>query len=275
MIRFATPPPDAASAGREDRRKVDLVAISDVHLGTRACRAADLLVYLQAIAPRRLLLVGDIIDGWMFSASGWPEQHTAILQELGAMLAAGTQIIYITGNHDDMLRRYSPMEAGNLLLCDEYELELGGKRTWFCHGDLLEHSVPTPRWMSRLGGLAFDGLAMADVPLNATRRRLGLGPTASVAWFKSRLPGVARHIRAYEDACAHAAAARGCAAVVTGHIHLPNLREVDVGEQRVTYLNCGDWVENCSALEWHDGDWSLVQAAGVGDVVEQRDMALA
>ncbi len=240
----------------DQRRDVDLVVISDVHLGSRACRAEALLEYLRSIRPRQLVLNGDIVDGWVFRRGYWPASHHAVLAALCDFLRDGTDVTYVTGNHDDVLRRYSLLQLAGLKLVDDLELDLAGRRTWILHGDRFDDRCTTPRWLAAVGSVAYDATVLLDNVANPVRRRLGMRAQASAAYFKRALPSVIAHIRAYEDTCAAAAAERGFDAVITGHIHQPNVRSI----AGVSYLNCGDWVENCSALEFHDERWRVVGA---------------
>ena len=240
-------------------RHVDLAVLSDIHLGTRHCRAEALLAYLEQLDPRRLVLNGDIIDFWHMCRR-WPAAQVAVLQRLVRFAQEGVQIHLITGNHDDALRRFVPHVLANIHLDDHLEFDLDGRRTLFVHGDLVEAthaSTPILRW---IGGQAYDGIMALDALVNRARTWLGGERVSLLAQVKEHLPIAVRHIAGFEAASAAYAVARGCSAVVCGHIHLPRMREIMVGDVSVQYLNSGDWVEHCSALEYRGG-WALCHLA--------------
>ena len=159
-----------------------------------------------------------------------------------------------------MLRRFVPHAVGGIHLDDHLELDLDGRRTLIMHGDLAEGGHATSPLLRWIGGQAYDGFMALDSLVNRARTWLGYERVSLLAQAKERLPVAARHITRYEAACAAYALARGCTAVVCGHIHLPRMREIMVGEVSVQYLNSGDWVEHCSALEYQDG-WTVRRPA--------------
>lgn len=239
------------------KRPVDIVVVSDVHLGTAACRAAELNAYLKGVSPRRLILCGDIIDMWHFRKGYWDEHHLKVLRRILKMAANGVAVDYIAGNHDDELRRYLPISLGGLQVHDRLELDLAGRRTLFLHGDAADLLVGTPRWLSGLGTTCYDGLEVISNLINRVRRLFGGGRASLATAIKERLPMAARHIARFEEVVARMAAAQGCEAVVCGHIHVPRLRRISVAGRDIDYLNSGDWVESCSALEWDGQAWEL------------------
>ena len=238
-------------------RQVDLVVLSDLHLGTPACRADLLLAYLHSVLPDELVLNGDVVDLRELSPGSWTASHTAVVERVLALAAGGTQVHYLTGNHDRALRWLPLVTAGAIQLGERLERQLGGRRTWILHGDAVEHTVPIARWRRRVGCIAYNVLGAIERCLHPLR---WLGWTPPLRRLAKRAPGVVAHIQRYEDACAQHAAEHGFDAIVTGHIHHPNQRRVDCGGRAVDYLNSGDWVESCTALEHHAGTWSLVRA---------------
>jgi UDP-2,3-diacylglucosamine pyrophosphatase LpxH len=245
------------------KRPVEVAVISDAHLGTAACRAAELNAYLKTIEPRVLVLNGDIVDLWDFRKGFWPEAHTKVVRRILKFAVDGVAVHYITGNHDGALRRYSAMALGAISLVDRLELDLDGRRHWFLHGDAFDLSLGTGAVMGWLGTQAYDGLASLGVGVNRLRAMVGMRPMSMVDAWKRRLPAARRHIERYEDCCLRAAAARGYDAVVTGHIHVPRQRSAEIGGRRIEYLNSGDWVDSMSALEYADGAWRVVTWNGL------------
>ncbi len=247
-----------------DRRRLDLLVLSDIHLGYRGCRADELAAYLKTVDPARVVLNGDIIDIWQFSKRFWPESHLKVLRRLLKFAQHGIPVHYVTGNHDEALRRYSPFLLGNVELTDRLDLVIDGKRHWFLHGDAFDALIATPRWLQWIGGFSYDGVSFVSSWLNRARRLVGLRPISPARYFKEHLGSAARHIARFEETCARMAAERDCEVVVCGHIHAANNRLYRIGERDIRYLNSGDWVESCTALEYVDGTWTIAQ---VGQVV--------
>jgi len=250
------PPPITISA---PPRPVDLLVLSDVHLGTPPCRADALLTYLRSVAPREVVLNGDIFDLRELRRGYWRRSHTAVAQQLLAWARDGVRTSYVTGNHDEALRFVSSFATGHVALVDTLERTLGGRRTWFVHGDIVERGLCTSAVLRKVGCIGYNALRGIEAPLNHARGLLGFAP-ASLARAAKRLPSARRHITRYEDACAAFAHAHGYDTIVTGHIHVPNQRDIAVGGSTVTYLNSGDWVDSCSALEFSEADgWHIVR----------------
>ncbi len=241
-----------------EKRHIDVVVISDVHLGTGACRAAELNAYLKSIEPGMVVLNGDIVDLWDFKKGFWPEGHTKVVRRILKFAAQGVPVHYITGNHDGALRRYSALALGSINLVDRLDLVIGGRRHWFLHGDAFDLSLGTPRLTGWIGTIAYDAVVSLGVGLNMVRRRLGLRQVSLAHACKHGVPAARKHIARFEDFCMNTAASRGYDTIVTGHIHVPRMRSEQIAGREMTYLNSGDWVDSMSALEFVDGAWQLV-----------------
>ena len=256
QIHAARRPPPAGTLAPP--RPVELLVLSDVHLGTPPCRADALLTYLRSIAPREVVLNGDIFDLRELRRGYLRRSHTAVAQHLLKWARDGVTTSYVTGNHDEALRFVSSFAAGHVALVDTLERTLGGRRTWFVHGDIVERGLCTSTVLRKVGCVGYSVLRGIDGHVNRARGLFGFAPT-SLARAAKRLPSARRHITRYEDACAAFAHAHGFDTIVTGHIHVPNQREIAVGGSTVSYLNSGDWVESCSALEYGAADgWRIV-----------------
>lgn len=240
------------------RRPVDILVLSDIHLGYRGCRAEELFAYLKTVEPRRLILNGDIIDIWQFSKRFWPEAHLKVLRRLLKFAQRGVPVHYITGNHDEALRRYSPFLLGHVELVDRLDLEIDGRLHWFLHGDAFDALVATPRWLHWIGGMGYDSVSFLSSWINRLRTCFGLPRISPARYLKQNLGSAGRHIARFEEVCARMAAERDCDVVVCGHIHAANRRLYQFGGREVLYLNSGDWVESCTALEYVDGQWSVI-----------------
>lgn len=239
------------------KREVDLVIISDVHLGTYGCRAQELLHYLHGIKPAKLVLNGDIVDIWQFKKSYFPDSHLRIIKCLLDMAYQGTEVIYITGNHDEMLRKFSPIHFGNIQLVDKLVLQLGDKKAWVFHGDVFDASIQHSKWLAKMGGAGYDMLIRMNNLINWCLTRLGREKYSLSKRIKNSVKKAVKFISNFEDTASTLAIERNYDYVVCGHIHQPQIRTVTTRKGLCVYLNAGDWIENLSALEYNNGDWSL------------------
>jgi UDP-2,3-diacylglucosamine pyrophosphatase LpxH len=230
------------------------VVISDVHLGTRSCRAEALDAYLAGIAPGELILNGDIVDLREAHKRYWPAAHSAVMRRILALAESGVPVHYVTGNHDEALRRFTPFVAGGLRLVDQLERVLDGRRTLIVHGDGIEAGMPVNRLARRAGCWLYHGARGLERWIARTR----LAAPELVRALKSTAK-VTAHIARYEEACVAAARDRGYDAIVTGHIHAANLRDIDHPGGSVRYLNSGDWCDSLTSLEYHAGAWRLMR----------------
>lgn len=238
------------------KRRIDVLVLSDLHLGTYGCRARELNAYLRSVKPRRVILNGDIIDIWQFKKRYFPKSHMQVVKRL-LKLADKVPVHYITGNHDEALRRYSPSHLGNLHLVDRLELTLDGQRHWFFHGDLFDATMTHARWLARLGGWSYDLLIRINTVVNWTLVRLGRPRMSLSRKVKNSVKRAVKFISDFELTAAEVAIHEGFDRVVCGHIHQPGMRTITTDRGRVEYLNSGDWIEHLSALEYYDGAWHL------------------
>ncbi len=242
------------------KRRVDLVVISDVHLGTYGCHATELLRYLESIEPKEVILNGDIIDIWQFSKRYWPDSHMAVLKHLLGWVVAGIPVHYLTGNHDEILRRFAGMTMGSFQLSNKYVKTFeNGDRAWFFHGDVFDVTMRHSKWLAKLGGTGYDLLILLNRAVNYLMVRLGRGKFSLSKKIKNSVKGAVSHISNFEETVADMAIFHGHEFVVCGHIHQPVIREMETQNGSVVYLNSGDWVENLTALEYHAGAWCIFQ----------------
>jgi UDP-2,3-diacylglucosamine pyrophosphatase LpxH len=244
---------------KPEKREVDVVVLSDVHLGTYGCHALELAEYLKSIQPKLLVLNGDIIDGWAFSKSYWPLAHHKVLGQILKMASKGTTVYYLTGNHDEMLRRFSDFNMGNFYLADKLILELDGKKAWIFHGDVFDLSVNTGKWLAKLAGKSYDYLIVFNRMVNWCLEKMGREKVSISKKIKSSVKKAIKFVSDFEDIAASHAIEQGYDYVICGHIHQPQHRVIENEQGSVTYLNSGDWIENLTALEYQQGDWSIYQ----------------
>lgn len=241
-----------------ERRTLPIAVISDVHLGTYGCHAKELIAYLRSIEPVHLILNGDIIDVWQFSKNYFPESHMQVLKELFNLMSLGTKIYYITGNHDDVFRKYSDLKLGNLMLCDKLLMEIDGHKTWFFHGDVFDHTTKGyAKILAKLGGKGYDLLILLNRGINKILNLFGMERVSFSKRVKAGVKKAISWIDDFETTAAEIAIQNKYQTVVCGHIHTPQKRTVANIHGSVLYLNSGDWVENCTALEYIDGEWSI------------------
>jgi len=232
------------------KRRLDVCVISDVHLGTYGCHAPELLRYLKSVRPRELVLNGDIVDIWQFSKSYWPAAHMRVVRYLASLAAKGTRIHYLTGNHDELLRKFAGTRLGALRIDNKLVLELPHGRTWLFHGDVFDVTMRHSRWLARLGSHGYDLLILLNRLVNWGLTSLGRPRVALSKVVKDRVKSAVSLISDFEQTAAAIAADRGYRYVACGHIHCPEIKELHTPQGAVTYLNSGDWVENLTALEY-------------------------
>lgn len=240
-------------------RPVDVVVISDVHLGTRGCRAEELLQYLKSIQPGMLILNGDIIDGWQFKKKYWPSKHMKVIKQIIGMAVRETEVFYITGNHDEMLRKFAGLRMGSLQIVNQLVLELSGKKTWFFHGDVFDVIMQHSPWLARIGAIGYDTLISVNVVVNRISRFFGKGNVSLSKKIKGNVKTAVKFINDFEKTAVKLASQKGYDAIVCGHIHQPEMKFIESEGCNIQYLNSGDWIENLTALEFFQGKWSLYE----------------
>lgn len=232
--------------------------ISDVHLGTRGCKAAYLLEFLKFTESDTLYLVGDIVDGWRLRRSWyWHQSHNDVVQKVLRKARKGTRVIYIPGNHDEALRDYVDMQFGGVtLLARDVHVLADGRRLLVLHGDQFDGILRYARWLAFLGDRAYTMALVANTWFNHARHRLGLPYWSLSAYLKHKVKNAVEYISRYEAALAEEARRQGVDGVVCGHIHHAEIRDID----GILYCNDGDWVESCTALaEHYDGRLEILR----------------
>ena len=239
------------------KRKVELVVISDVHLGTFGSHAKELYNYLSAIKPKILVLNGDIIDVWQFRKSYFPKTHLKVIQKIISFASKGTKVYYITGNHDEMLRKFSDMRMGNFELVDKLVLHLDDKKAWIFHGDVFDASVQHSKWIAKMGGLGYDYLILLNRLVNWCLLKIGKEPYSFSKRIKASVKKAVKHISDFEKTATELAIENKYDYVICGHIHEPKMIQKETKNGSTLYLNSGDWVENLTALEYNKKRWKL------------------
>ena len=243
-----------------EKRHVDVVVLSDVHLGTYGCRAKELVNYLKSITTNILILNGDIIDGWQFSKRYFPVAHMMVLKEILQFVTNGTRVFYITGNHDEMMRRYADIQVGNFTLTDKLVLEIDNKMTWIFHGDVFDNTTKGgAKVLAKLGSSGYSLLIRFNRFINFILKFMG---RERVSISKRVMAGVNKAVSKINDLellAAELAIEKKYDYVICGHIHQPLKKVVETKDGKVTYLNSGDWVEHCTALEYQQNEWTIFE----------------
>lgn len=240
------------------KRNLDVAVISDLHLGTYGCHAKEIINYLQSISPRLLVLNGDIIDGWQFSKRYFPPSHLQVIKEIMNLLDNGTRVVYITGNHDEMLRRYSGIQLSNFQLADKLVVEINGKMTWIFHGDVFDNTTKgSAKIIAKLGGFGYDWLILCNRFINWWLKKLGRPKMSFSKKIKNSVKKAVSWIADFEQTAAELAIEKGYDYVICGHIHQPQKKLIETKNGAVTYLNSGDWIENLTSLEFANNEWTI------------------
>lgn len=240
------------------KRKVELVVISDVHLGTYGSHAKELLQYLQTIKPKILVLNGDIVDIWQFRKSYFPASHLKVIKKIISMTSKGTKVYYITGNHDEMLRKFSDSIVGNFSIVDKLVLTLDDdKKAWIFHGDVFDSSVQHSKWLAKLGGLGYDYLILINRFVNWCLNKIGKEPYSFSKKIKASVKKAVKFISDFETTATDLAIEKKYDYVICGHIHEPKIKHIENKNGATLYLNSGDWVENLTSLEYNKKRWKL------------------
>ncbi len=263
------------TAQTDTTRHYRAIWISDVHLGTRGCKAEYLLDFLKHTESDALYLVGDMIDGWRLKRTWyWPQAHNDVVQKLLRKARKGTRVLYIPGNHDEFARDYVEHSFGEIAVVEQaVHVTADGRRLLVLHGDAFDGVVKYAKWLAHLGDGAYTFALWLNHWLNVIRRRLGLSYWSLSAYLKHKVKNAVQYIANFEQTMAEEARKQGVDGVVCGHIHHAEMR--DLGG--VLYCNDGDWVESCTALVEHpDGrmeilPWLELAGMSYGQVAQFPD----
>jgi UDP-2,3-diacylglucosamine pyrophosphatase LpxH len=243
--------------GKKKKREVEIVVLSDIHLGTYGCHAQELLRYLKSIKPKRIILNGDIIDMWQFSKHFWPKAHMQVVKHITGLLTRNTKVTYLTGNHDEMLRKFSGFKIGSFRIDNKLVLKLNGKKAWFFHGDVFDVTMKHSKWLAKLGAVGYDTLILINAFVNWCLARLGREKISLSKRVKDSVKSAVKFINEFERTAADIAIDNGYDYVICGHIHQAEIRKIRTEKGEVTYMNSGDWVENLTALEFDGAEWKI------------------
>lgn len=239
------------------KRDIEVVVISDIHLGTYGCHAKELLKYLKSINPKKVILNGDIIDIWQFKKRYWPKPHMKVIKHFMNLISDGVDVHYITGNHDELLRKFEGFTMGSFSIVNKMILNVNGKKAWCFHGDVFDVTMQHSKWLAKLGAIGYDFLIVLNRVINYLMKKLGKSPISMSKKIKNGVKSAVKFINNFEQTASDIAIENEYDYVVCGHIHQPEIKTIKTPNGSVEYLNSGDWVENLTALEYHKGKWKL------------------
>ena len=248
--------------GEIEVRQYRTLFISDIHLGTRGCQAELLLDFIRHCECETLYLVGDIIDGWKLRSGWyWPQAHNDVVQKILRLARKGVKVIYVPGNHDEVVRDFCGVHFGGVLVTRDAIHEMAdGRRFLVTHGDAYDGVVQHAKWLAFVGDYAYRAALLINTVFNRIRRRMGFGYWSLSAFLKTKVKNALQFFERYEEAVASEARLRGVDGVICGHIHKAEMRDID----GITYINDGDWVESCTALAEHlDGRLEILYWASI------------
>ena len=244
---------------KNSKRAVELVVISDTHLGTVGARAKELHQYLKSIQPETIVLNGDIVDIWQFSKRHWNKYHTKVIKHLLKFISNGGKVHYIAGNHDEALRRFLNFELEGFKISNKLSMNLDGKKTWFFHGDVFDVTMQHSRWLTRLGGFGYDLLILLNSTVNRLLTLFGREKLSFSKTIKNKVKAAVSYINSFETTVVDIALRNNFDFVVCGHIHQPVIKTIESKSKSVVYLNSGDWIENITALEYNNKESTIFQ----------------
>uniref|UniRef100_UPI0035931135 UDP-2,3-diacylglucosamine diphosphatase n=1 Tax=Pricia sp. TaxID=2268138 RepID=UPI0035931135 len=211
----------------------------------------------KSINPKRVILNGDIIDIWQFNKRYWPKSHMKVVKLLMEWVSKGVKVHYITGNHDEMLRKFVGFKLGSFSIANKLVLPIHGKKAWLFHGDVFDVTMQHSKWLAKLGAMGYDMLILINRAVNFCYKKIGRGPVSMSKKIKNGVKSAVKFINNFERTATDIAIENKYDYVICGHIHHPEIKTIENANGSVIYLNSGDWVENLTALEYYKGKWSL------------------
>ena len=241
------------------KRKVEIVILSDIHLGTYGAKAKDLLNYLESIEPQTLILNGDIIDVLQFSKSYFPTSHLQVIQKILEWVQKGTKTYYIAGNHDDIFRKFIGFKAAGITIANNLELEIGNQKIFVFHGDAFDGKLAKIRLLNKMGANGYGSIILMNKVINFLARKLGKKEVFLSRYLKNTSKRFLNKNNKFEEDIISLAIENGYDSIICGHLHHPVMKLIEKEGKRIEYLNSGDWVENLTSLEYQNETWTLYQ----------------
>ena len=239
------------------KRNLDILVISDLHLGTYGSEADEVLAYLDTINANKIVINGDFVDIMLFNKRFWPSSHMKVIKYFLDLISQGKEIYYVTGNHDELMRKFLNFKIQNFKIVNQIVLDTAKGKVWIFHGDVFDFSIQT-QWLTKLAGFLYDYMIIFNSWINKKimrplgRKRLNFSKT-----IKSNVKTAVQYFANFEMKAAEVAQKNGYKYVVCGHIHTPKIESFNINGEQVIYMNSGDWLESLSSLEYVDNKWSI------------------
>ena len=239
------------------KRNLDILVISDLHLGTYGSEADEVLAYLDTINANKIVINGDFVDIMLFNKRFWPSSHMKVIKYFLDLISQGKEIYYVTGNHDELMRKFLNFKIQNFKIVNQIVLDTAKGKVWIFHGDVFDFSIQT-QWLTKLAGFIYDYMIIFNSWINKKimrplgRKRLNFSKT-----IKSNVKTAVQYFANFEMKAAEVAQKNGYKYVVCGHIHTPKIESFNINGEEVIYMNSGDWLESLSSLEYADNKWSI------------------
>ena len=239
------------------KRNLDILVISDLHLGTYGSEADEVLAYLDTIDADKIVINGDFVDIMLFNKRFWPSSHMKVVKYFLDLISQGKEIYYVTGNHDELMRKFLNFKIQNFKIVNQVVLDTNEGKVWMFHGDVFDFSIQTG-WLTKLAGFLYDYMIMFNSWINKKimrplgRKRLNFSKT-----IKANVKTAVQYFANFEIKAAEIAQKNGYKYVVCGHIHTPKIESFDINGEEIIYMNSGDWLESLSSLEYVDNKWSI------------------
>ena len=239
------------------KRNLDILVISDLHLGTYGSEADEVLAYLDSINANKIVINGDFVDIMLFNKRFWPSSHMKVIKYFLDLISQGKEIYYVTGNHDELMRKFLNFKIQNFKIVNQIVLDTAKGKVWIFHGDVFDFSIQT-QWLTKLAGFLYDYMIIFNSWINKKimrplgRKRLNFSKT-----IKSNVKTAVQYFANFEMKAAEVAQKNGYKYVVCGHIHTPKIESFNINGEEVIYMNSGDWLESLSSLEYADNKWSI------------------
>ena len=239
------------------KRNLDILVISDLHLGTYGSEADEVLAYLDSINADKIVINGDFVDIMLFNKRFWPSSHMKVIKYFLDLISQGKEIYYVTGNHDELMRKFLNFKIQNFKIVNQIVLNTAEGKVWIFHGDVFDFSIQT-QWLTKLAGFLYDYMIIFNSWINKKimrplgRKRLNFSKT-----IKSNVKTAVQYFANFEMKAAEVAQKNGYKYVVCGHIHTPKIESFNINGEEVIYMNSGDWLESLSSLEYADNKWSI------------------
>jgi len=239
------------------KRNLDILVISDLHLGTYGSEADEVLAYLDTIDADKIVINGDFVDIMLFNKRFWPSSHMKVIKYFLDLISQGKEIYYVTGNHDELMRKFLNFKIQNFKIVNQVVLDTHEGKVWMFHGDVFDFSIQTG-WLTKLAGFLYDYMIMFNSWINKKimrplgRKRLNFSKS-----IKTNVKTAVQYFANFEMKAAKIAQKNGYKYVVCGHIHTPKIESFNINGEEIIYMNSGDWLESLSSLEYVNNKWSI------------------